>query len=328
VARLPAWLDPSVPSSVPAGLATTLLTITTVTLLIFPLGRILDAGALDALYIPVVLFLAAKWGPTMGVIAALLGALAFTYFHGHRVHTFHDLPSTAVAFLAVVVGAMYVHTMTLRTRSAEERRRQEVTARRRVLATADEERRRVVRDLHDGAQQHLVSAGLHLKMALDELPETDPNTRELVEKGRTSLNQANAELRELAQGILPPLLTRGGLLTAVRALVSGLPLPVMIDIPDVRFDPAIEATAYFVISEALTNVVKHAHADRAEVTAAASSRQLRVVVSDNGIGGAHIEGSNGLIGLEDRVSAMAGKLIVRSPTGEGTRITMLLALTD
>jgi signal transduction histidine kinase len=105
-------------------------------------------------------------------------------------------------------------------------------------------------------------------------------------------------------------------------------LPVMIDIPDVRFAPAIEATAYFVISEALTNVVKHAHADRAEVTAAASSGQLRVMVSDNGIGGAHIEGSNRLIGLEDRVSAMAGKLIVRSPTGEGTRITMLLALTE
>jgi signal transduction histidine kinase len=322
VPRLRSWLDPGVPSSVPAGLATSVLSIAAVTLLIFPLKRIFDAGSLDAMYIPVVLFLAAKWNLWMGVFATILGALGFTYYHVEPVHRFSGFYSEALAFLAVVAGAAYVYIFGVRARAAEERRRLEVVARGRIVAAADEERRRVVRDLHDGAQQRLAAAALMLNSALDRFD--DPDARELVEQARGHTEQANRELRELAHGILPPALTRGGLRAGVKALVSRMTLPVTVDVPAERYPPAIEASAYFIISEALTNVVKHSRAERAAVRAAVRDGQLSVEVSDDGIGGARVAGGHGLVGLDDRVSALGGKLVVDSPSGRGTRIRALL----
>jgi signal transduction histidine kinase len=198
------------------------------------------------------------------------------------------------------------------------------TSRARIVAAADESRRRIERDLHDGAQQRLVHAVITLKLALRAQANGDANASELVADGLRHAEQANSELRELAHGILPAALTRGGLRAGVEAVVSRVSLPVSVDVTVARLPAGMEATAYFVVSEALTNVVKHARADAAEVTARVEEGQLRVEVRDDGVGGARGDHTTGLGGLEDRVSALGGRLVVDSPPGGGTRVCALL----
>jgi signal transduction histidine kinase len=193
-------------------------------------------------------------------------------------------------------------------------------SRARVVAAADESRRGIERDLHDGAQQRLVHAVIVLKLAQRALAHGDANADELVAEALRHAEEANAELRELAHGILPAALTRGGLRAGVEALVSRVSLPVSVDVSVDRLPAGVEATAYFVVSEALTNAVKHARAAGAEVTARVEAGELRVEVCDDGVGGARGDHSTGLGGLEDRVSALGGRLVLESPPGEGTRV--------
>jgi GAF domain-containing protein len=197
-------------------------------------------------------------------------------------------------------------------------------SRARIVAAADESRRRIERDLHDGAQQRLVHAVIVLKLALRALSRADANSEELVAEALRHVEQANAELRELAHGILPAALTRGGLCAGVEVLVSRFSLPVSVDVTVERLPAGVEATAYFVVSEALTNVVKHARASGAAVTAQVRRGHLRVEIRDDGIGGARGGPSTGLGGLEDRVSALDGRLALESPSGGGTRVCALL----
>jgi len=197
-------------------------------------------------------------------------------------------------------------------------------SRARIVAAADESRRRIERDLHDGAQQRLVHAVIVLKLALRALSNGDANASELVAEGLRHAEEANSELRELAHGILPAALTRGGLRAGVEALVSRVSLPVSVDVSVERLPAGVEATAYFVISEALTNVLKHARANGASVTARLEDGQLHVEVRDDGMGGARGGHGTGLGGLEDRVSALDGRLVVESPPGQGTRVSALL----
>ena len=204
--------------------------------------------------------------------------------------------------------------------SNTEARTEVAASRARIVAATDEERRRVVRDLHDGAQQSLVVTIMTLKQAHQALEANDELASELVSKAIEQTESANAELRELAHGILPAVLTHGGLRTAVDALASRLPVPVEIDVSVGRLPAAVEATAYFVVSEALTNVAKHARAGHAEVTARIEDGTLAVHVRDDGIGGARPDGS-GLLGLADRLAALDGQLRVESPTDGGTLIT-------
>jgi signal transduction histidine kinase len=207
--------------------------------------------------------------------------------------------------------------------------RAELTASRaRIVAAADESRRRIERDLHDGAQQRLVHAVIVLKLALRALANGDPGAGELVAEGLRHAEQANSELRELAHGILPGALRRGGLRAGVDALASRVSIPVSADVSVERLPASVEATAYFVISEALTNVVKHSRAHRATVMARTGPGQLRVEVSDDGVGGAVSGGNTGLRGLEDRVSALNGRLVLDSPPGGGTRVCALLPIPD
>jgi GAF domain-containing protein len=201
-------------------------------------------------------------------------------------------------------------------------------SRARIVAAADESRRRIERDLHDGAQQRLVHAVIVLKLALRALTSGETDGAELVAEALRHAEQANAELRELAHGILPAALTRGGLRAGVDAIVSRTSLPVSVDISVERLPVGVEATAYFVISEALTNVVKHARAASATVTAHLEAGELRVEVGDDGIGGAQSGHHTGLGGLEDRVSALDGRLVVESPTGAGTRVRALLPVPE
>jgi GAF domain-containing protein len=198
-------------------------------------------------------------------------------------------------------------------------------SRARVVAAADGERRRVVRDLHDGAQQRLVHTIVTLKLAHEALREHKGEAESLVGQALELAQESNEELRELAHGILPAVLARGGLRAGVRSVVRRLDLPVRVDVPAERFPAEIEASAYFVVAEALTNVVKHAHAERAEVTASLEDGTLRIAVRDNGTGGADPNG-HGLVGMGDRVSALGGRLEIESPAGGGTRVAATLPL--
>jgi PAS domain S-box-containing protein len=192
-------------------------------------------------------------------------------------------------------------------------------SRARLVAAADDERRRVVRDLHDGAQQRLVHTVVTLKMARQALQSDAVDAPALVTEALDHAQQATDELRELTHGILPAVLTRGGLPAGARALASRMPVPVETDVSVGRLSAAIEATAYFVVAEALTNVAKHAHARSAAVSALIEDDTLLVTVRDDGVGGATLDGS-GLLGLRDRLAALGGHLRVESPPQHGTLV--------
>jgi signal transduction histidine kinase len=201
-------------------------------------------------------------------------------------------------------------------------------SRARIVVAADESRRQIERDLHDGAQQRLVHAMIVLKLALPALKSSDAGVGDLLAEALWHAEQANSELRELAHGILPSALSRGGLRGGIEGLVSRASLPVRVDVSVERLPAGVEATAYFVVSEALTNVVKHARADGAAVTARVERGELRVEIRDDGVGGARGGENTGLGGLADRVSALGGRLAVDSPPGGGTRVCAALPVPD
>ena len=194
-------------------------------------------------------------------------------------------------------------------------------SRARLVTAADEERRRIERDLHDGAQQRLVALALELRAAQRQLDASgDPDVERLLSSTADELQVAVEELRELAQGIHPGILTQGGLGHALEQLAARAPLPVTVEATDERFAPEIEATAYFVACEALTNVVKHAGATRASISAQRADELLVIEVSDDGNGGVEESVGSGLRGLTDRVEARGGSLVVESLSGSGTRV--------
>jgi PAS domain S-box-containing protein len=203
--------------------------------------------------------------------------------------------------------------------SNTEARTEVEASRARIVAAADEERWRVVRDLHDGAQQRLVHTIITLKLARRALENGQEDLPALLAEALDHAEQATTELRELAHGILPHVLTHGGLRAGVDALGSRMPVPIDIDVTVGRLPAAVEATAYFIVAEALTNVAKHAHARHASVAARVEHGTLRVHVRDDGIGGARPDGS-GLVGLADRLAVLDGQLRIESPDGGGTLV--------
>jgi|SRR5829696_3559939 len=196
-------------------------------------------------------------------------------------------------------------------------------ARQRILAAADEERRRIERDLHDGAQQRLVAVTLTLRLAEARIESDPASATQLVAQAREEAQLAIEELRELARGIHPALLSDRGLGAALEALASRAPVPVQISgVPSDPLCQPVEACAYFVTAEALTNVAKYAHATEAFVHLSLEDDYLRLQVRDNGIGGADPSTGSGLRGLRDRVDALDGQLELDSPPGAGTTVTV------
>ena len=194
-------------------------------------------------------------------------------------------------------------------------------SRARIVETGDAERRRLERDLHDGAQQRLVTVSLALGMARDRAAGADPELESLIESAGKEAREALVELRELARGIHPAVLTETGLSGAIQALAErSLVATTITEVPPGRFPAAIEATAYFVVCEALANVAKHSRADSAQVTIRMLPGRLVVQVNDDGAGGARPEAGSGLRGLADRVASVGGALEVDSPPGGGTRL--------
>jgi signal transduction histidine kinase len=200
-------------------------------------------------------------------------------------------------------------------------------SRARILAATDEERRRVVRDLHDGAQARLIHTVITLKLALSSTQNDGKDIPALLTEALDNAERATDEVRELAHGILPSVLTRGGLRAGVDALAARMPVPVDIDVSVGRLPAGVEATAYFVVAEALTNVAKHSRAGRATVAARIEDGTFRVQVRDDGIGGARPDGS-GLLGLADRLAVLEGQLRVESTVEGGTLVAADIPLSD
>jgi len=212
---------------------------------------------------------------------------------------------------------MIVREITERKQQQEELE----ASRQRIVAAGDAARRKLERNLHDGAQQRLVSLSLSLRLAQNQVAKSPARAEELLEASREELMQALEELRELARGIHPAVLTDRGLEAALEALAGRAALPVEIDcIPDVELPPPVEAAAYYVVSEALANITKYAGASAVKVSIGQVDGYALVEVADDGVGGADPTRGSGLSGLSDRVASLNGKLVIDSPPGAGTRI--------
>ena len=194
------------------------------------------------------------------------------------------------------------------------------TSRVRIVEAADQARRRLERDLHDGAQQRFVSASMLLGLIRREAKDHDARLTDLLRRLADELEAGLSELRELAHGIHPGVLVQGGLAAALDELAGRSPVPIQVEALEERLPPEVEGTAYFVASEALANVVKHAGATRASIRATRENGMLVVEVVDDGVGGAVARNGSGLSGLADRVEAQGGTLRVESARGSGTRV--------
>jgi signal transduction histidine kinase len=202
-----------------------------------------------------------------------------------------------------------------------------IASRARVVAAADDARRRLERDLHDGAQQRLVTLGLRARTAEAAVPAELDVLRNQLSELASGLSGVSTELQEISRGIHPAILSEGGLGPALKSLGRRSAVPVSFDVAiERRLPDTVEVAAYYVVAEALTNVAKHAQATRVEVCAQTADATLRLSIQDDGIGGADFHKGSGLIGLKDRVEVVGGQLGVTSPAGSGTLIEITIPL--
>ncbi len=218
---------------------------------------------------------------------------------------------------AVRTSGLALKHAQLQAQAAREKLEQVRASRARIIEAGLAERRRIERDLHDGVQQHLLGLAASLTAAMTRT--TDPEATAAFRQARDGLKEVLAELRDLAHGIHPAVLSQAGLAAALEEVVERLPLPVRVTAPAARASAAAEATAYYLTCEALTNVVKHARADSATVTISLDESNLAIEIADNGVGGV-TSGGQGLSNIMDRVSALDGEVTIDSPPGKGTRL--------
>ena len=194
------------------------------------------------------------------------------------------------------------------------------------MAAGDQARRRFERDLHDGAQQRVVSLGLELREIEASIPAESQELCDRLAHVVAGLAGVSADLQEISRGIHPAILSKGGLGPAIKTLARRSAVPVDLDLNvDRRLPESVEVAAYYVVAEALTNVAKHAQASAVTICATVEDK-LRLVITDDGVGGAVAGGGSGLIGLKDRVEALAGGLDVSSPAGSGTTLVVTIPL--
>jgi signal transduction histidine kinase len=238
------------------------------------------------------------WG---AVVVSSVRAHGFPAGAEHRIAAFTELIAQALA--------------------NAEAREQLAASRARVVAAGDAERRRLERNLHDGAQQRLVAIAIGLRIADRLIDENPEQAHAALERASDELSASLAELREIARGLHPAVLSDHGLEPAVKAVAqrAGLPVELTFDLAE-RPSPPVEVAAYYVIAESLTNVAKYAKASHASVEVRALGDRLLVAVTDDGVGGADTAGGSGLLGLGDRVAALGGRLHVESPPGQGTSV--------
>jgi signal transduction histidine kinase len=269
------------------------------------------------------------WAITLPIYAVRWPSAAPDLWSGKTLDTWHEVIPVAIAGLIVlplvpwiIRGVAAVDRAAARWGLSESKVAvlRETQARSVDIAMAD--RRQIERDLHDGAQQRLLSLGMDLGMALEKF-ESDPDAaRGLVGDAHAELQRAIAELRNLARGIHPAVLTDRGLDAALSALAARSPVPVRLDVKLHERPPAsVEATAYFIVAEALTNAARYANAKRVDVKVRQNGDKLHIEVKDDGVGGAEKRAGGGLAGLADRASSVEGSLRVNSPQGGPTVVT-------
>ena len=316
--RLQLWLrDPVTWKSVVYLLAKLPMGIVAATLIavIGFFSVVLTFAAIIVAFVPVIFFGWEISNPAIALLGLPLGILL--YLGG--LHIFNGL-----AWIYGVCARIMLGPSTVDLRERVEGLRD---ASARILAAADDERRRIERDLHDGAQQRLVALNVLLGVVESKLEKDPAAAAPLVARARQEATEAVKELRELARGIHPALLADRGLTAALEALAARAPFPVTITgVPEARLPAAVEATAYFITAEALTNVSKYAQATKASVDLTEDRGRLRVTISDDGVGGADPKLGTGLRGLYDRVAALDGRFMVSSPAGGGTAVIAELPL--
>ena len=200
-------------------------------------------------------------------------------------------------------------------------------SRARIVAAGDESRRRIERELHDGVQQQLVSLALNLRSVEHAVPPELVDLKTDLSRIAATLGELLDDLLELARGIHPAILSRGGIEPALKTLARRAPMPVEVDVrTQARLSEPIEVATYYVVAEMLTNVAKHAHAEAVQVDVEQLDGTLRVSVRDDGVGGADPARGSGLVGLMDRVAALGGVMVVESPIGRGTSVQVQLPL--
>jgi signal transduction histidine kinase len=246
-------------------------------------------------------------GRLWGVVTALTRRGPFPSDTADRMADFTELVATAVG--------------------NAESRAELAASRTRIVAAADEARRRIERDLHDGTQQRLVSLGLKLRLVQSMVPAELPELETDIGRVADELNGVVEDLREIARGIHPAILSEGGLGPALRTLARRAAISVELDVAAIaRLPEPIEVAAYYVISEALTNATRHAHASVVRVAVEERDDSLHVSIRDDGVGGVDPARGSGLIGLGDRAEALGGSIEVSSPPGEGTLILVQLPM--
>jgi signal transduction histidine kinase len=242
--------------------------------------------------------------------AAIVGSSAPEPLPPHteaRISDFADLVATAIA--------------------AATTRAELISSRARIVAAADEARHRLERDLHDGAQQRLVLLGLQLRMAEASVPQQLDDLRQQLSDIVSGLTGVSVDLHEISRGVLPAILSKGGLGPALKTLAHRSPVPVSVDVAIDRHLPdSAEVAGYYVVAEALTNIAKHAHASAAKVSAHADKDHLYLSIRDNGIGGADSHKGSGLVGLTDRVEGLGGHLRITSRPGSGTALDVTIPI--
>jgi len=275
--------------------------------------------------LPALTWAAVRFGPRGATLAIAVNAGFAIYVirveHGRFAFQTvgHTLLSTQVYILVSAVATLAVAAL---AREREQLAEGVRASRRRIVAAADEERRRIERNIHDGAQQRLVALAARLTLAAEQAQSNPHGAVESIESAQAELLLAIDELRELVQGIRPTVLRQFGLATAVQLTAARCGIPIELgELPAQRLGGNAEATAYYVVLEAITNAQRYASASVVHVSARLVSGRLELEISDDGIGGAVERDDLGLQGLRDRVEASGGKFTVESPLGEGTRIS-------
>ena len=263
----------------------------------------------------------------MTVIIVVLAALS-TWHTAHLSgpFVFHSIPQSVVAEqLFIIVPALVSLALAAVVAEREAFAAGLGASRARILDAADDERRRIERNLHDGAQQRLTALGMQLGDVRERLPGDPASAGASLQRAEAELWLAVDELRELAQGIHPTVLREHGIAGGIESIVARSPIPVDAgELPRERFDPTVEATAYYVVAEAVANAHKHAGATAIRIRAAETGHSLRLEITDNGGGGAVVVRGGGLEGLRDRVEAVGGVFDVVSVRGRGTRVSVRL----
>jgi signal transduction histidine kinase len=300
-------------------------------LLLMPIGTVTFALAVALWALPISLLTLPTYnwalpngGADLGIftvrspLATVLVGLAGLVLLWAAPYVMRGMAAAHAAAARAMLGPLTAKEMAVRVGQLEH-------SRARVVDAAEAERRRIERDLHDGAQQRLVALAMNLGRARSRYDEDPAAARALLDEAHGEAKQALVELRDLARGIHPAVLTDRGLDAALSGLAGRCPVPVTVEVDaGARPSRTVEAIAYFVVAEALTNIAKHSRASQASVVVRRLNGSLRLVVTDDGVGGADLATGSGLAGLADRVSGVDGRLSLDSPAGGPTVLTVEL----